>query len=251
MKLINQFAQGKLIYFNTKCSLAVYESSHYRWLMMNNACQSILLKRQPTKLILPHHYLIMMPLLFMTPTQVTILGLGGGNLNRFLLRIAPETALTTLEISNEVITTYYDYFLGTHLMNTEQIISADVNEWLNTQSITQCDWLIYDIFTNSCNQGLLERIITCLYHEKTKSRLFTINLAGASVEVINQILAQLKSVCQVGNFTVAYHCVPHYDNTIIHVLPKQLTDIPCSTSSCLPSASFNRWQQIWQHRLTI
>ncbi|WP_448548211.1 hypothetical protein [Thalassotalea fusca] len=251
MKLINQFAQGKLIYFNTKCNLAVYESSHYRWLMLNNACQSIMLKRQPNKLVLPHHYLIMMPLLTMTPNHVTILGLGGGNLNRFLLQLNPETALTTIEVSDEVINTYFDFFWGADLTNAEQIISADVDTYISNQVTTQCDWLIYDIYTSSCNQVLLERLISNFFHDTTKRQLFTINLAGASNETINRILTQLKSICQTSCYTIAYHCVPHYNNTIIHILPAQQSDIPAAVTSSLPPVLFKRWQNIWQHRLTV
>ena len=246
MKLINQFKQGKLIYINLMTNLAVYESSHYRWLTLNDTCQSIILKRQPTKLVLPHHYALMLPLLFFIPKQVVILGLGGGNLNRFLFESNPDLNLTIIEQSPDIVDIYRAFFSPTP--TNETIIIRDAIDWLSQEYLPEINWLICDIFSKLEERQTLEKIISlviCKQHQQ----IFSINIAGARSEEINRLLYALKTKCREGD--IAYFNVPHYNNVVVHVMPAQLMNKPSFSSSMLTQAIHRRWQSLWQHRRLI
>ena len=97
MKLATHLQQSKLIYLEKyNEEISVMENEHYISLMIGKVVQSIMLKRLPHKLTIPHHYFLTLPLLFMSPKHVVELGLGGGNLVRFLNRWVPNINVTRL-----------------------------------------------------------------------------------------------------------------------------------------------------------
>ena len=245
MKLINQFKQGKLIYFNAASDIAVYESSHFRWITAENTCQSIMLLRQPTKLILPHHYALMLPLLFITPESIAMLGLGGGNLNRFLLNINPHIKLLSVEQQPSMVSTYKTFFSPTPL--EEEIIIADAIDWLKFQRI-QTHWLIWDVFKNKHANGTNQPVFSVLTN-LDRDQVLTINIAGESCDTINSTLAFLRA--QFHQRDIIYFSIPQYNNIIVHVLPCNFDQQASSLSSWLSKSMYKRWQLLWRYGCQI
>ena len=105
MQLLKHIAQGKLVYLSQgKEALSVSENEHYRWLAFHHnnnepVIQSVMHKRKPWQLTLPHQTALLLPLLFFKPNNVVELGLGGGNLDRFLAHLSTNITIKSIEYS--------------------------------------------------------------------------------------------------------------------------------------------------------
>jgi len=104
VKLTQHVNQGRLVYLsNTADQITISENEHYRWLAFDDVIQSVMHLRCPEKLTLPHHYAALLPLLFFKPKKIIELGLGGGNLSRFLSTLHPDIHVLSIELSQTVI----------------------------------------------------------------------------------------------------------------------------------------------------
>ena len=80
MTLARHLAQGQLLYFSQQAdAMSVSENAHLRWLAFDGVLQSVVRKQRPHWLTLPHHWALLMPWLYYTPSKVVEFGLGGGN----------------------------------------------------------------------------------------------------------------------------------------------------------------------------
>ena len=141
MQLAKHLAQGRLVYLSQQQdAITVSENNSYRWMAFSDVVQSVMNSRKPWQLTLPHQIALLLPLLFFKPVRIIELGLGGGNLTRFLQHLSPEIMLTTVEHSQEVINSFTQYF------NPEQaeldIVCADGMTWLAQQNASNIDWII-------------------------------------------------------------------------------------------------------------
>ena len=252
MQLAKHVAQGKLTYLNQdKEAISVSENEHYRWLAFacnkdEQVIQSVMLKRKPWKLTLPHQTALMLPLLFFKPKNVVELGLGGGNIQRFLSNISTEITLNSIEHNSVVIDCFNRYFNPQN--NQVHVIYSDSKQWLQDNNVDY-DWYICDVYqqeiqsyNNTVNQ--LEHITA-----KIKSNTcLSINLPDATDIEVNLLLSILNQIS--ADHEITYFHIPNYLNIVIHLIPKQWQTykrIKRNKHSYLPQNTFSRWKRFWQH----
>ncbi|WP_286234615.1 hypothetical protein [Thalassotalea sediminis] len=241
MKLITHLQQGSIRYFfNNNLSFTVLENPHYRWLNFGHVTQSIMLKRKPYLLTLPHQYFIVIPLLFISPNRVIEFGLGGGNLLRFLAHYFPQITYKCIEQSSDVITCFHRFFNPQHCQY--RLHNQSCKQWLHTNTLKEVDWIIYDIYSSENNDVDLNVIRKMLSELNTNSWL-TINIPSDKSRNINHTLQKLNVLKQ--QRSLVYFQVPHYKNTIIHLHPKSISTL---TQKYIPSYYTKRAINLWQYR---
>ena len=243
MKLAKHLANGKIIYFcNDNARLEVVENKHFRWLLLDNVVQSIINKRASHTLTLPHQIGLMLPLLFNTPENILILGLGGGDLHRFLLRITPTAQLTTIESNQTIIQCYQTYFSQGN--NQHTIIESDVFKWVKKQNQLDYEWIIVDIFSAKLDDSIwLTFIVDCLNKVKNNTYV-SINITDSSEKHLNALFTLLKKY----SGSITYFMIPHYQNVIVHILVAATSPlIKVNYSTTLPDHLAHRWARYWQY----
>ena len=220
MQLFKITEQGRLLYFNQGIdSISIYENDYYRWLMFDNVLQSLLLKRQPWRLVLPHQYILLLPLVFFRPHKICEFGLGGGNLDRFLYHCCENIELYSVEQSSEVIDCFNQFF------NPEKIkvniIYNDAANALFDKSLRQADWFIYDIYQHD-NQATNAELLKSKLVSKAvdKNSWLTLNLPDPTEPELAFLISQLQSVFN--EHQMVFFRVPRFLNIIIHFVPKSL-----------------------------
>lgn len=252
MQLAKHVAQGKLTYLNQgKEVISVSENEHYRWLAFTcdndePVIQSVMLKRKPWKLTLPHQTALMLPLLFFKPNSMVELGLGGGNIQRFINSVSTDITLHSVELNRVVIDCFNQYFNPQD--NQVHVIHSDSKQWLQHNTVDY-DWYVCDIYqqeiqsySNTVSQ--LEHITANI----NPNTCLSINLPDATDSEVNLLLTILKQIST--HHEITYFHIPNYLNIIIHLIPKQWQTykrIKRNKHSHLPDNTFSRWKQFWQH----
>ncbi|MCI2285729.1 hypothetical protein L3081_23055 [Colwellia sp. MSW7] len=260
MQLAKHVTQGKLTYLSQGDeSISVYENDHYRWLTFGNAVsynkdaqiiQSVMLKRKPWKLTLPHQTAMMLPLLFFKPDNMVELGLGGGNIQRFIQQVSKEITIHSIEHSTVVIDCFKQFFNPQN--NQTQITHSDSVQWLQ-QNTTDNDWYVCDIYQNDIQsyQNTVNQLEHLSANIKPTSCL-SINLPDANDTEVNLLLTILKQLST--HHDITYFHIPNYLNIVIHLIPKQwqiYKRIKRNNHSYLPNNTFSRWKTFWQHGKTL
>lgn len=252
MQLTKHLAQGRLVYLSQQQdAISVSENDYYRWMAFSDVVQSVMHKRKPCQLTLPHQIAIMLPLLFFRPSRIIELGLGGGNLTRFLQHLSSDIKLTTLEYSQQVIDSFHEHF------NPEQvdldIVCADGMTWLIEQDATELDWIICDVYqSQEFGFDAIIKQLETLTDKLNSQSCLSINLPDISDSDINlclTILQQLKP-----DHHITYFNIPNYLNIVIHLTPKiwplhKL--IKRNKQSYLPQITLQRWRKFWPHGLQL
>lgn len=227
MPLSRHITQGRLLYFTRNPdAISVSENDHYRWLAFDHVVQSVMSKHNNSRLTLPHHYALLLPLTFMTPHQVVEFGLGGGNIARFLSCYFNSINHEVIEQNQNVIDCFNQYF--SYHNNGMKIINQDAYEWLkinhqrNKQHIkSHTCWFIYDIYqhqdeqVSSTNHALHQLINTLNEHQ-----LLSINLPFIEQIELTDLLATIQSALPLHR--IIMYRVPHYRNIVMHLIPKSL-----------------------------
>lgn len=251
MRLAKHLSQGKLVYLSqTSDAISVYENKHYRWLSFGDTVQSIMLKRMPNQLTLPHQIALMLPLLLFRPNVVVELGLGGGNLSRFLSTLSSEIELISIEKNRHVIECFYQYFNPYN-----HIYSIDENDglsWLNEKQYDEKDWIICDVYrTDEFGFADIIKQLEVFTTQLTTNNCISINLPSVSDDEMNLclvILLQLQASHQ-----VTYFHIPNYLNTIIHIYPNDwniYSLLKRHNNTYLTRTCFNRWKTFWKHGIS-
>ena len=258
MKLATHISQGRLVYLSPQQdAMSVSENDHYRWMAFNDVVQSVMLMRKPSQLTLPHHIVILLPLLFFKPNKVIELGLGGGNLTRFIQNLSNELSLTTIEHSQTVIDAFEQYFNPNN--TCFDIVCADgmhwitdyINNYVQSDSAHDIDWVICDVYQSQA-QGFnvivnqLEIISSTLNVDACAS----INLPDISDDEVQLCLTILKQLNP--NYRITYFTIPNYLNIVMHLTPKHWhlhRLIKKNKQSYLSTVKFNRWRKYWPHGL--
>ena len=240
MKLLPHIKQGNVVHFlrSPTMSVTVMENQHYRWLTFDNTVQSIMLKRIPHKLPLPHQTALCLPLLWYSPQQVVELGLGGGNLLRFIQQVNRHSQLISVEPEPEVIKIFQQFFNPNSCDVT--LVNNTAQHFLHSATMKTSDWLICDAYPDIT--ALTEVLAILPYNAQLK--VISINLPNFPEEKIEQVLAQLAQWKD--SYHIRYFEVPHYTNIIIHLVVKSL-NISAVIKSNLPHYQQKRWQQLWQY----
>ncbi|MDO6487351.1 hypothetical protein Q4503_06535 [Colwellia sp. 6_MG-2023] len=254
MQLAKHVAQGKLTYLSQdKEAISVNENEHYRWLAFGcsnehseQVIQSVMLKRKPWKLTLPHQTAMMLPLLFFKPKSMIELGLGGGNIQRFIHHISNNINLQSIEHSSTVIDCFNQYFNPQN--NQANLVYNDSKKWLQ-ENTRDYDWYVCDVYqqeiqsyNNTVDQ--LEHLTANI----TPNTCLSINLPDATDYEVNLLLTLLKELSS--DHEIVYFHIPNYLNIVIHLIPKQwhiYKRIKRNKYSYLPKNIFSRWKQFWQH----
>lgn len=248
MKLKKHLAQGNIIYFHASGQqLSVAENAHYRWLCLNDIVQSVMLKRQPWQLTLPHQLAIVLPLQFFTPKSILEIGLGGGALNRYIKHLIPNCDFTCLELNNEVVTCFNRLFDPNN--SKPVIINDDAETWLTTQPTLIYDWIVIDIFLSIEDSVISYQLIDDLLNKTQYKALITLNLPNEKEQQIDILLKRLKLIA---NIQVVYFNVPHYKNIVLHIIPaKKAHQFADKVQSPLKTYQQRRWQHLWQQGIHL
>lgn len=254
MKLAQHVSQGRLVYLsNSADQITIRENEYYRWLAFDDVIQSVMHLRRPEKLTLPHHYAALMPLLFFQPNLIIELGLGGGNLSRFLTALNPHIEVHSIELSKDVIACFQRYF------NPQQhnihIKNAEALSWLHQTSgatTQQVDWLICDVYQHHAKsfQGRVT-LLTALIDNLADNACLTLNLPDLDDQEINLCLTILRQL-QSSHHIIYFH-IPRYLNVIIHLLPKPwlINNLKKrSKITYLPPIQYRRWRQFFSHHMS-
>jgi len=253
MQLTKHIAQGKLLYLSqAEESLSVSENNHFRWLAFTNdkgeqVIQSVMHKRKPWQLTLPHQTALLLPLLFFKPQSIVELGLGGGNLDRFLAHTCPNISITSIEYSSIVIENFTNYFNPENAVI--EVIHRDSNDWLAQTEKTLPDWLICDVYQHK-EQDFDKTIkqLESLLDNIDSQGCLSINLPDATDSEVNLCLTILQQLASDHN--IVYFHIPNYLNIVIHLIPKywQTFRLLKRNKNCyLPHRVFLRWRKFWLH----
>jgi len=246
MNLTKITQQGRLLYFNQSAdSISVYENEHYRWLMFDEVFQSLMLKRCPQKLIFPHQYILMLPLVFFRPQKVCEFGLGGGNMGRFITHLNDNIQFTSVEKNSQVIECF-DEFFNPHKQVT-QLVNSDAENALFDKRLHAAHWYIYDIYQHN-NQATNAQLLKSKLLSKaiTDDTWLSLNLPDPTEPELVYLIEQLRPVFS--EHTMVLFKVPHFLNVIIHLVPKNLyveQGLTSCQQSYLPSYLLNRGLHYW------
>lgn len=258
MQLTKHIEKSQLLYLNqsygnkSSDAISISENDYYRWIAFDDVIQSVMHKRKPWKLTLPHQTAILLPLLFSKPENIIELGLGGGNIARYLAHLSSDISFTSVECNKTVIESFTKYF------NPEEakinIIHNRAEVWLSDKALSgqiteDIDWLICDVYQQQLTDfketiKLLEVFMSSL----TDGSCLSINLPDSSDQEVNLCLTILQQL-QTHHRIVYFH-VPNYLNIVIHVLPEHWPiDYPNKKNkrSYLPKRIYSRALQFWQH----
>lgn len=252
MQLAKHIAQGKLSYLSQGNQvLSVSENDHYRWLAFASAngeqvIQSVMHKRKPWMLTLPHQTALMLPLLFFKPDSIIELGLGGGNIQRFIKKLSTAISIHSVEHDSDVINCFNQFFNPQG--DLVHVIYNDSKQWLQQNTLSY-DWFVCDIYQQEIQSyhntvSQLEHLTT---HIKPNTCL-SINLPDAKDSEVNLLLTILQQVST--DHDIFYFHIPNYLNIVIHLIPKQwqiYKRLKRNNHSYLPANTFSRWQRFWQH----
>jgi len=254
VKLTQHVNQGRLVYLsNTEDQITISENKHYRWLAFDDVIQSVMHLRCPSKLTLPHQYAALMPLLFFRPNKVIELGLGGGNLSRFLSALQPNMTILSIELSQTVITCFKRYF------NPQQhpiiIENSEALEWLQQSqpsTTPAADWLICDVYQHHA-KSFQSRVVllTALIDNLQNNACLTINLPDLDDHEINLCLTILRQL-QSSHHIIYFH-IPRYLNVVVHLLPKHwiIDNLKKrSKSTYLSPIQYLRWRKLFSHHMS-
>ncbi|RHW77841.1 hypothetical protein [Colwellia sp. RSH04] len=248
MQLEKHLAQGRLVYLSqADDAISVSENDYFRWMSFSNVVQSVMHKRKPWQLTLPHQTVLLLPLLFYRPTTILQLGLGGGNLDRFLIHLSSQISLTSVEMSSKVIECFNQYF------NPEEasidIINNDGLLWLENQEANDFDWIICDIYKDDSQpfSHTIEQLEIITYNIDSHA-CASINLPDVSDDEINLALTVLQQLLP--EHQLVYFHIPNYLNIVIHLCPHtwQINSlVKGNKASYLSKRVYNRWRNFWSH----
>ncbi|PJG57773.1 spermidine synthase [Aeromonas cavernicola] len=201
--------------------LMVQQNSDYRWLEIDGVVQSVMPLIEPTRLCLPHQHVIAW-LLPAQAEQILELGLGGGDLTRYLQQRWPLAQHQCVELDEEVLTLYRHYFQPPAQQNTAAITlhHADALIFLE-QSDQHYDLILLDLFSQDGNPPQLfqERLYQALAPRLIGPLL--INLLPRTVLELNQALQLIEQ--WIGPATP--YPVPGFINVIVHVMPRDTASL--------------------------
>jgi spermidine synthase len=219
--------------------------------MFDDVIQSIMHIRQPAKLTLPHQYAALMPLLFFKPEQVIELGLGGGNISRFLTTLQSDIEVVSVELSSHVIKCFNDFF--NPLQHAMLIKNESALTWLhnNENSDKTADWMICDVYQHhAASFQNRVQLLTALIDNLRDDACLTINLPDLDDHEVNLCLTILKQLQS--SHQIIYFHIPRYLNIVIHLLPNhwQIANIKKrSKFTYLPAWQYLRWRKYFTHHI--
>ncbi len=138
--------------------LELTEEGPFLCLYLDGIMQSKMNQLAPAATLSAHLEPVLYSLQRLKPDAVLQLGLGGGDINRFMTTVLPNTHLLTIELSHEVIDAYQRFFC---LKGKEQLLALSAQDFLqsNQQQWPFVFWDIYPLFAGwqQAMQNLLQQ----------------------------------------------------------------------------------------------
>lgn len=125
--------------------LEITEEGSFLCLYLDGIMQSKMNQLAPAATLSGHLLPILHSLQQLKPGSVLQLGLGGGDINRFITTTLPHTKLLTVEMNQTVIDAYQHFFC---LKGKEELLALPAQDFLqnNQQQFSFVLWDIYPLF---------------------------------------------------------------------------------------------------------
>lgn len=138
----------QILYMNKQDgdSIIVYENDEMIWLTFNDVLQSAIYKEAPYRSVLPHSYIMLLPLLHdKEPSNVLELGAGALSTQRYLKAAYPSIEILSVEYNEKMIELSKDYFPAFEQLNVKH---ADAFEYVDQliEENNEYDWVMVDLF---------------------------------------------------------------------------------------------------------
>lgn len=127
-------------------NIVVYENDELIWLTYDSILQSAIYKTPPYRSVLPHTYIMLLPLLHdQEPASILELGAGALSTQRYLKAAYPDIQIQSVEYNRQIIDICRDYF---PLFEQLNIVHADAFNYVDQllQDQQSFDWLMVDLF---------------------------------------------------------------------------------------------------------
>lgn len=131
---------------NNNRTLVIHKNKTLIWLTVDDIIQSAIQHTPPYRPVLPHCYVMLLPLLYdEKPKNVLELGAGGLSLQRYINQAHPDIMMTSVENDKQIIDTVREYFPDSQNLI---VIQQDAYSYIDNMSEngTKFDWLIIDLF---------------------------------------------------------------------------------------------------------
>ena len=122
--------------------LELTEEGPFLCLYLDGIMQSKMNQLAPAATLSAHFVPILNSLQRLKPASVLQLGLGGGDINRFITTVLPKTQLATVELNQTVIDIYRDFFC---LKGKEELIAMPAQDFLQNDQ-RQWAFVFWDIY---------------------------------------------------------------------------------------------------------
>lgn len=122
--------------------LELTEEGPFLCLYLDGIMQSKMNQLAPAATLSGHLEPILRSLQQLKPQSVLQLGLGGGDINRFITTVLPNTRLVTVELNQTVIDAYQRFFC---LKGKEELIALPAQDFLQ-RNTEQWSFILWDIF---------------------------------------------------------------------------------------------------------
>ncbi|MBI3771335.1 MAG: fused MFS/spermidine synthase [Gammaproteobacteria bacterium] len=191
------FPAGKEIYRiqSEQQTIIVSQDKDLRLLRVDTqTVQSAMSLQAPHKLILSYMELMMSFLLFQRrPGKMLMLGLGGGDMVRYLHHILPKTSLQIVESDSAMIHVCQEYFLLPKARNIE--ITAHPAEQFMARSRHKYDTLLVDIYSHigTTSPLLLDARFYELCHMRLRNDgVMVMNLIAENADQFRHVLWEIR-----------------------------------------------------------
>ncbi|MBU2880372.1 hypothetical protein KO525_00225 [Psychrosphaera sp. B3R10] len=170
-------------------NIEIRQSGRQSWLLVNGIVQTAIENSRPYRSLLPHNYVMLLPLNYDDEPK-SILELGGGGLfiNRYLSHSRPDIKVTSVDCCAEVIDSVKTYFPASANLTIVETDAIDYLEHLIVKNST-FDWVIVDIFIGDSNKlataqrSIFAKINQCL----NQFGWLVINILDTSEQTIEQL----------------------------------------------------------------
>lgn len=228
--MLDQQLKDAHLLFSHKIGLSrlnVFENKLYRWLCFDDeqAIQSCMLRAEPSQLILPYQQFMMMWQLLNDSTSglsVSLLGIGGGDILRYLRTTFPETEIVAVDNEPQVAKIASEYFLVKPDQDKLILQIEDAKKFIRKPS--RHNLLIIDIVENNKLPIFLSEDS---FWQRCKESLnangiIVVNIIPESEESFLNTLKMLKRVF--GHLPLCLE-VPEHKNVVL-LMPLSFKTIP-------------------------
>ncbi len=206
--------------------IKVFENSLFRWLCFDDeqAIQSCMLRKKPAKLMLPYQPFMMMWQLLkfdQPPENTCLLGLGGGDLVRYLRKHIPSINIHAVDNDAVVVKFATEYFE----LYPDQNLTIEINDAEEfIQNSEQYDLLLIDVVKDNALPGFISKkeFWKHCHHSMNDNAVIVLNVIPESEK---SFLALLKLLCEEFGHLPLCMGVPDHKNAVL-LMPVSEKAIP-------------------------